>query len=78
MIIIIIIGVGDTGENKTCPAMTPFFPTLGWGKAKDGSPELSHVYRGVLHMGTRGNIVHTQLKAYPQRTKGDMFAKIFL
>ena len=74
MIIFIIIGGGDTGENETCPFITPFIPCFTWGKALDGSPELSHVSWGLFPMGIRGIVVHTDLKPFPQGTKGQIGA----
>lgn len=66
MIIVIIIGVGDTGENGSVPALSPFFPDRAWGNMRESSPSLSHVLLEFIPMGIRGNLLHNDSGSFPQ------------
>ena len=66
MIIVIIIGVGDTGENGTVPAIVPFSVQNRWGKCLERSAHVSHVSRATFHMGISGIVFHKLRESSPQ------------
>lgn len=65
MIIVIIIGGGDTGENPTCPALVAFFRYIRWGKIEDIFAEVSHVSPEFSPLGIVRSLLHSLPGSYP-------------